>query len=155
MNWTFSNPAILIFIFLFCFSVLSFGFFLEGLYRLLPLRKKVNRQSRIGQNPSEDAISLFFSPIERKLQWLPTISSISMLLGLLGTVIGISSSFSEMELAGKVSLEVLASGIRDALHTTIAGLLVAIPSILFHRSLENLIQEISEYILNDELKDQN
>lgn len=78
-----------------------------------------------------------------------------MLLGLLGTVIGISSSFSEMELAGKVSLEVLASGIRDALHTTIAGLLVAIPSIIFHRSLENLIQEISEYILNDELKDQN
>ncbi|MCZ8343457.1 MAG: MotA/TolQ/ExbB proton channel family protein [Leptospira sp.] len=153
MNWTFSNPAILIFIFLFCFSILSLGFYLDGIYRLLPLRKKAIRDSRIGQKPSEDEVSLFFSPLERKLQWLPTISSISMLLGLLGTVIGISSSFSQMELSGKVSLEVLASGIRDALHTTIGGLVVAIPSIVFHRSLENLIQEISELILNDEVKD--
>lgn len=152
MNWTFSNPAILIFIFLFCFSILSFYLYFLVLGRLWPLRKDSFRKRNADLFRTEEEISLFFSPLERSIQWLPTIASLSMLLGLLGTVLGISSSFAEMQAVGRVSLDVLAGGIKDALHTTIFGLLVAIPALFFHRSLENEIQNISELLLKDSLE---
>lgn len=149
MNWTFSIPAILIFILLFCFSLTSFYFF----FRLvLGLRKLEDRNLRLDlfpKEPTEAELELFFSPLERTIQWFPTIASLSMLLGLLGTVIGINSAFGAMEAQGKVSLEVLAGGIKDALNTTIAGLLVAIPSLYFHRFAENKIRYISELLVKD------
>ncbi|MBM9590831.1 MotA/TolQ/ExbB proton channel family protein [Leptospira sp. 201903075] len=149
MNWTFSIPAILIFILLFCFSLTSFYFF----FRLvLGLRKLEDRNLRLDlfpKEPTEAELELFFSPLERTIQWLPTIASLSMLLGLLGTVIGINSAFGAMEAQGKVSLEVLAGGIKDALNTTIVGLLVAIPSLYFHRFSENKIRYISELLVKD------
>ncbi|WP_407658593.1 MotA/TolQ/ExbB proton channel family protein [Leptospira limi] len=104
------------------------------------------------KEPSEDELDLFFSPLERTTHWFPTIASLAMLLGLLGTVIGINTAFGEMEAQKKVSLEVLAGGIKDALNTTIAGLLVAIPSLFFHRIIENKIRYLSELIAKDHTK---
>ena len=56
---------------------------------------------------------------------------ISPLLGLLGTVLGMIQSFQELELArGAANASVLAGGIWQALLTTAAGLIVAIPATL-------------------------
>ena len=60
---------------------------------------------------------------------LELIAMISPLLGLLGTVTGMIQSFQELELAqGAANASVLAGGIWQALLTTAAGLLVAIPA---------------------------
>lgn len=119
---------------------------------ILGLRKLEDRNFRSSvfpKEPTEAEVELFFSPLERTIRWLPTIASLSMLLGLLGTVIGINSAFGAMEAQGKVSLDVLAGGIKDALNTTIVGLLVAIPSLYFHRFAENKIRYISELMVKD------
>ncbi|WP_167482997.1 MotA/TolQ/ExbB proton channel family protein [Leptospira perdikensis] len=149
MNWTFSIPAILIFILLFCFSLTSFYFFFRLVLGLHKLKDRNLRLEIFPKEPTETELELFFSPLERTIHWLPTIASLSMLLGLLGTVIGINSAFGAMETQGKVSLEVLAGGIKDALNTTIVGLLVAIPSLYFHRYAENKIRYISELLVKD------
>lgn len=149
MNWTFSIPAILIFVLLFCFSLSSFYFFFRTILGLRKLEDKNFRLEVFPKEPTEAEVELFFSPLERTVRWLPTIASLSMLLGLLGTVIGINSAFGSMEAQGKVSLEVLAGGIKDALNTTIVGLLVAIPSLYFHRFTENKIRYISELMVKD------
>ncbi len=63
------------------------------------------------------------------IRMLELIAMISPLLGLLGTVLGMIQSFQELELAqGAANASVLAGGIWQALLTTAAGLLVAIPA---------------------------
>jgi biopolymer transport protein ExbB len=67
----------------------------------------------------------------RHLRTLEVIAMVSPLLGLLGTVLGMIRSFRELELAqGAANASVLAGGIWEALLTTAAGLIVAIPSAL-------------------------
>ena len=61
----------------------------------------------------------------------------SPLLGLLGTVIGMISSFSQLELGGDlVNPALLAGGIWTALLTTAIGLVVAIPAMVAHHFFE-------------------
>ena len=62
---------------------------------------------------------------------LRLISVISPLLGLLGTVLGITRVFREMSLQAAVDNAALAGGIWEALITTIMGLTVAIPTLVF------------------------
>ncbi|NIZ62572.1 flagellar motor protein MotA [Sedimentitalea sp. CY04] len=63
------------------------------------------------------------------IRLLELIAMVSPLLGLLGTVLGMIQSFQELELAqGAANASVLAGGIWQALLTTAAGLLVAIPA---------------------------
>lgn len=63
------------------------------------------------------------------IRFLELVAMISPLLGLLGTVLGMIQSFQELELAaGSANASVLAGGIWQALLTTAAGLLVAIPA---------------------------
>ncbi len=73
--------------------------------------------------------------LERYLNTLGTIAAISPLLGLLGTVIGMIKVFTAITSAGVGNPAVLAGGISEALITTAAGLVVAIPSLIFHRYL--------------------
>ena len=77
--------------------------------------------------------------LERFLNTLGTIALISPYLGLLGTVTGIIEIFSAMGANGLGNPAVLASGIGIALITTAGGLVVAIPSVFFHRYFERLI----------------
>ncbi len=71
--------------------------------------------------------------LERFLNTLGTIASISPLLGLLGTVIGMIKVFTVITSMGVGDPSVLSEGISEALITTAAGLSVAIPSLMFHR----------------------
>lgn len=71
--------------------------------------------------------------MEHFLSTLGTIASISPLLGLLGTVIGMIKVFTVITSLGVGDPSVLSEGISEALITTAAGLTVAIPSLMFHR----------------------
>jgi biopolymer transport protein ExbB/TolQ len=81
---------------------------------------------------------------ERRVFWLSNLSGISTLAGLLGTVIGIYISFQNMKASGNASAEVFADGISVALITTIAGLIIAIPSMLSFYILKHLLEVIEE-----------
>ena len=85
--------------------------------------------------------------LERFLNPLGTIASIAPLLGLLGTVVGMIKVFAAIMIHGVGDPGILAGGISEALLTTAAGLTVAIPSLIFHRYFERLVDE---YVLNME-----
>jgi biopolymer transport protein ExbB len=80
--------------------------------------------------------------LERFLNTLGTIASITPLLGLLGTVIGMIKVFAVITAQGVGDPVVLASGISEALITTAAGLTVAIPSLMFYRFFRGRVDEL-------------
>jgi len=80
--------------------------------------------------------------LERYLNTLGTIASITPLLGLLGTVIGMIKVFAAIMTAGVGNPAVLAGGISEALITTAAGLSVAIPSLMFHRYFGGRVERL-------------
>ena len=80
--------------------------------------------------------------LERYLNALGTVAAISPLLGLLGTVMGMISVFTEMTTQGAGNAPTLAGGISEALVTTAAGLAVAIPSLVMHRHYSARIESI-------------
>ena len=75
--------------------------------------------------------------LEKGLYTISMLAVISPLLGLTGTVLGMISVFQVVSTAGPhISTDLLASGIWEALITTAAGLLVAIPAHVAHHLLE-------------------
>jgi biopolymer transport protein ExbB len=80
--------------------------------------------------------------MERFLNTLGTIASISPLLGLLGTVTGIIRAFNAVMLGGMGDPRMLAGGISEALITTAGGLAVAIPSFIAYRYLRGKVEGI-------------
>ena len=80
--------------------------------------------------------------LERFLNTLGTIASISPLLGLLGTVTGIIRAFNAVMLGGMGDPRLLAGGISEALITTAGGLAVAIPSFIAFRYLRGKVERI-------------
>lgn len=80
--------------------------------------------------------------LERFLNSLGTIASISPLLGLLGTVAGIINSFKAVMMGGMGDPRMLAGGISEALVTTAGGLAVAIPSFIAYRYLRGKVERI-------------
>ena len=80
--------------------------------------------------------------MERFLNTLGTIASISPLLGLLGTVIGMISVFAAITKHGVGDPAVLAGGISEAMITTAAGLTVAIISLVFYRYFRRKVDGI-------------
>ncbi len=81
----------------------------------------------------EESADAVMHELERYLTPLGTIASISPLLGLLGTVVGMIKVFTVLMLEGAGNANVLAGGISQALITTAAGLGIAIPTLMFHR----------------------
>lgn len=64
------------------------------------------------------------------LHWLAIIGSVSPLMGLMGTVLGIMNSFIGIAAQGSANIAAVAPGIAEALMTTVAGLAVAIPAVI-------------------------
>src|SRR5690606_36504060 len=64
------------------------------------------------------------------LPWLAVIATVSPLLALLGTVIGVMNSFVGVAHSGSANIAAVAPGIAEALVTTVAGLAVAIPAVI-------------------------
>lgn len=82
------------------------------------------------------------APLERYLGLLGTMATISPLLGLLGTVLGMIRAFTVLATAGVGTPETLGGGISEALITTAAGLAVAIPTILLHKYLTSRLDHM-------------
>ncbi|MEK7729357.1 MAG: MotA/TolQ/ExbB proton channel family protein, partial [candidate division KSB1 bacterium] len=84
--------------------------------------------------------------LEKYLNILGTMGNIAPFIGLLGTVVGIMRAFQDLSNAGSGGPSVVAAGIAEALLTTAAGLVVAIPSVVaynyFQRRIATLMVEM-------------
>ena len=73
--------------------------------------------------------------IARFIPWLATIGSVSPLLGLMGTVLGVMNSFIGIAIGGSGNISAIAPGVAEALVTTVVGLAVAIPAVIAYNIL--------------------
>lgn len=100
----------------------------------------------------ETAGSIETSFLERGLVVLATVSTIAPMLGFLGTVSGMMNAFAAIAAAEQVSAKIVASGIEEALITTIAGLTIAIPASIGHAffvsQIERFVLEMEEASAN-------
>lgn len=88
--------------------------------------------------------SLNMEKVEERLRGLASITHIAPLLGLLGTVTGLVSAFHQIErLGGQVVAQNLASGIWEALLSTVFGLVIAIPCMAAYHGFENQADRIA------------
>jgi biopolymer transport protein TolQ len=74
------------------------------------------------------------------LQWLAIIATVSPLLGLLGTVLGVMNSFIGVAAEGSANIGAVAPGVAEALTTTVAGLVVAIPAAIAYNYFAGRLQ---------------
>jgi biopolymer transport protein ExbB len=81
--------------------------------------------------------------LERGLSWITLFIAIAPMLGFLGTVIGMISAFDSIQEAGDVSPTLVAGGIKVALITTVAGLIVAIILQVFYNYLVSKVDSIT------------
>jgi biopolymer transport protein ExbB len=101
-----------------------------------------HRPREIFKERLEDTGRHVVHELERFLDALGTIASISPLLGLLGTVTGIIKAFNAITAGGMGDPRALSGGIAEALITTAAGLCVAIPALVAHRYLRRRVDRI-------------
>lgn len=100
----------------------------------------------------EEAAGQVVHRLEQYLNLLGSIAVISPLLGLLGTVIGMIRVFSTIMVEGTGDPGQLAGGISEALITTAAGLVVAIPSLFFHRYFRRRIDDLVVRMERDSIR---
>jgi biopolymer transport protein ExbB len=101
-----------------------------------------SREREIIKESIEDTGRHVVHELERFLNALGTIAAISPLLGLLGTVSGMIKIFQVVSTQGNSDFAMLSIGIAEALITTAAGLIVAIPSVLFYRYFRRKVDEL-------------
>ena len=126
----------------------SLGFLLINCikYKNLP---RENLESKIEEKAAEVQYSL-----ERNLTMLGTTTTISPLIGLLGTVVGMITAFTGLTETSGANPDLLAAGISQALITTAFGLLIAVPGLVLHKYFEHKIKyllislqtEVSDFI---------
>lgn len=95
---------------------------------------------------------------QKNINILDIIAKIAPLLGLLGTVLGMVKMFQSLNLTGAVNASAVTGGIYEALFTTVAGLIVAIPVVAVTGllnahidSVEEKMQQIADYIIREHL----
>lgn len=88
------------------------------------------------------AISEEITKLERSMNWLATVASVSPFIGLFGTVWGIMDAFLGLGNAGSASLRAVAPGIAESLVTTALGLVAAIPAAIFYNVFSTSVREI-------------
>jgi biopolymer transport protein ExbB len=126
---------------------------------------KLRRLAKLGRSNTEIEISVsktmedyaphVLEPLEKRLNLLTLVGMISPLLGMTGTVTGMIASFGAIAQAGGSQTEAVGVGISEALITTAAGLLIALPALVAHnllaRRMDKFTLEIEETVieLND------
>jgi biopolymer transport protein TolQ len=94
---------------------------------------------RAAQIASSEALT----ELESQLTWLATIAAVAPFIGLLGTVMGIVDAFHGLGTQGAATLRAVAPGISEALITTAAGLVVAIPAVVGYNQLSAGVKEFA------------
>ena len=87
--------------------------------------------------------SVQMSNLESGLSWISLFIAIAPSLGFLGTVIGMIQAFDAIQAAGDISPNVVAGGMKVALITTVAGLIVAIILQIFYNYILSKIDSLS------------
>ena len=82
--------------------------------------------------------------VEKGMSWLATTAAVSPFIGLFGTVWGIIDAFAGLGTAGSASLTAVAPGISEALFTTAAGLVTAIPAVIFYNQFLQNIRDLGQ-----------
>jgi len=99
------------------------------------------------QAAGDDAATLALPPLARRLPHLQILANVATLLGLLGTIFGLTTAFSAVGAADPAQRSAfLAAGISQALNTTALGLIVAVPTLLLHGWLAGIVEGISEQV---------
>jgi biopolymer transport protein TolQ len=93
------------------------------------------------QRATQIASSEELTKLETRLPWLATTGAITPFIGLFGTVWGIIDAFHGLGTAGSASLRAVAPGISEALITTAAGLVAAIPAVIAYNLFSSQIRE--------------
>lgn len=102
------------------------------------------RESRgIAEKSLQEALLREQPKLERRMSLLAAVGSIAPLLGLLGTVTGIITLFTVITEVGTNDARILAGGISEALVTTEAGLIIAIPVMILHGLLSEKIEKVT------------
>lgn len=106
---------------------------------MMPLTRLVNAallSRRYGKEEMREAVRdqgrQEVAALERFLPLLGTVAAVAPLLGLLGTVIGMRETFQVITQVGPGHPDALSGGIAKALITTVTGLMIAIPALVFH-----------------------
>ena len=86
------------------------------------------------ERAAQTASSESLTSMEKRLTSLATIGSTATFIGLFGTVMGIVDAFHGLGTAGAATLRAVAPGVSEALITTAAGLLVAVPAVVAYNS---------------------
>lgn len=81
--------------------------------------------------------------LARGLGWLAVIGSVSPLMGLMGTVIGVMNAFLGITSSGSSNIMAVAPGVAEALITTVAGLAVAIPAVIAYNHFVGKLNLVS------------
>ncbi len=125
----------------------------KPLDELLALSMEGLRQAEIPKELLKEELqrvaSLRINQLRSYLRPLEVIASLSPLLGLFGTVLGMILAFQQMELAGsQIDPSVLSGDIWQALLTTAVGLGVAIPAVVAHNWLDRKTERVA-VLIND------
>src|SRR5512143_219659 len=101
-----------------------------------PVAAEVLKNASLPPEAQEERMPIALSEqklqLERHLGWLGTMGNTAPLIGLLGTVWGIMRAFHDMARTGSAGPSVVAAGVAEALFTTAAGLLVAVPAVMLY-----------------------
>jgi len=112
-----------------------------------PARDALGRGA-LGRDALESRISLAGSAelkrLTRHLHYLELIGKIAPMIGLSGTVLGLARTFQTVALTrGLADANLLAGGIWEALITTVTGLFIAIPALIFYHLYDNGIRSLA------------
>ena len=101
-----------------------------------PVAAEMLRGAELSSEASEEKLQISLSEqrmqLERNLGFIGTMGNTAPLIGLLGTVWGIMRAFHDMARTGSAGPSVVAAGVAEALFTTAAGLLVAVPAVMLY-----------------------
>jgi biopolymer transport protein ExbB len=96
---------------------------------------------------AEGAASTVLPPLSRRLPFLAVLANTATLLGLLGTIFGLTTAFSAVGAADPAQRSTfLALGISQALNTTSLGLIIAIPTLLLHTFLVGRVETVIDQV---------
>ena len=117
---------------------------LTGIERLRHMKEKGKSESEIELGVSksmEDYAPKAMNGLEKRMGAMVLIASISPLIGMCGTVTGMINSFSALAEAAGLDPGAVAGGISEALITTAAGLIIAIPGVVAYNFFQKKVEE--------------
>lgn len=95
------------------------------------------------ETATEEGMMEILPALEKRTHYLATFSNLSVLLGLLGTVVGLIGAFAALGNADPAQkADLLSAGISEAMSCTAFGLMVAIPTLLLHSYLQSRTTEL-------------